>query len=357
MTVAVELLGVALPGWVMLVLAALGGAFGAAVGALRALCLAGFLVIAGETVRIIRVGAVGAAAVEPNSMTAGLTGALGFGPPFGPHVAFAGGVAAAAYAARKGYMDEGFGYHLAKDVCQGLGTRPDVLAVGGAFGVLGWLGVRALEFLSFPADPVATTIVLSAFLARIAFGYPLVGRVAGSGVLDMSPFERRQTREPPGSEPPPASPDGGTAGRLATEPWLPFQYEWHRVGAVGVGAGAPGAVVAVGTGSPFVAFGVSLAALTFLVRGTEVPVTHHVTLPASTAALATLAWGPPAAVLVGTLFGLVGALSGEVLQRVFYAHGDTHVDPPAFAIAVTVLAVAVLATLGVFPSGSWVATP
>ncbi|MFC7027309.1 hypothetical protein ACFQH8_06925 [Halomicroarcula sp. GCM10025710] len=41
------------------------------------------------------------------------------------------------------------------------------------------------------------------------------------------------------------------------------------------------------------------------------------------------------ALLVGALFGIVGALFGEVLQRVFYAHADTHLDPPAASIVVT----------------------
>jgi len=90
--------------------------------------------------------------------------------------------------------------------------------------------------------------------------------------------------------------------------------------------------------------------------GTEVPVTHHITLPASTAALAVLPWGVVPAMLVGTVFGITGALSGEVLQRLFYAHGDTHVDPPAFAIALNTFVIALLAILGIFPGASWVAT-
>jgi hypothetical protein len=60
------------------------------------------------------------------------------------------------------------------------------------------------------------------------------------------------------------------------------------------------------------------------------------------------------ALLIGGLFGVYGALIGEVVQRVFYAHSDTHFDPPAAAIVVATLTVAILAIIGVFDSSSWV---
>ncbi len=356
---AVELLGIELARWAILLVAAFGGgAFGAALGALPAFCFTGFLVIAGEVVNILKADLVGSTAIEPASMTVGITGALGFGPLFGPHISFAGGVAAAAFAARRGYMDEDADYHTAKDIGQALSTKPDVLAVGGVFGVFGLICFRALAYVSTPTDQIALTVVISAFLARVVFGYSLVGSVAGSSVFDMSPFERGQRRDASDADADvfTAATDGGTVQRMATQPWLPFQYKWPNVATIGLVAGALGAFIAIETGSAFLGFGISAATLTFLALGTEVPVTHHITLPASTAALAVMAWGPVAALVVGTLFGTFGALAGEVLQRVFYAHGDTHVDPPAFAIAVTMFVIAVLAMLGVFPSSSWVAT-
>jgi hypothetical protein len=39
---------------------------------------------------------------------------------------------------------------------------------------------------------------------------------------------------------------------------------------------------------------------------------------------------------------------------VFYAHGDTHFDPPAASIAVNTFFVAMLALVGVFESPAWV---
>jgi len=35
------------------------------------------------------------------------------------------------------------------------------------------------------------------------------------------------------------------------------------------------------------------------------------------------------AVLIGTVFGIIAGFAGELVARVVYAHGDTHVDPPA----------------------------
>jgi formate hydrogenlyase subunit 3/multisubunit Na+/H+ antiporter MnhD subunit len=85
------------------------------------------------------------------------------------------------------------------------------------------------------------------------------------------------------------------------------------------------------------------------------------TLPGATAAVAfaggvgSMAILP--SVLIGGLFGVTGALAGEVIQRVFYAHSDTHFDPPAAAIVVNTFAIAVLAIVGVFPSSAWVPLP
>ncbi|MFC5971597.1 hypothetical protein ACFPYI_09665 [Halomarina salina] len=362
MVVELQILGIESTEWLILIIAAFGGgAFGAALGALPAFCFTGFMVIAGEALNVLQEFLAETAGLDPGTATAGITATLGFGPVFGPHISFAGGVAAAAYASKRGYMAEGFDYHLAKDIAQALGTKPDVLAVGGLFGIFGLVCRQALVAFAAPIDQIAITVVISAFLARLVFGYPLVGKVGGSGYFDMTPFEQGQTRTVSDTDGPTPATDGGTAEeateqRMATEPWLPFQYKWANVAMIGLVAGILGAFIAYETGSAFLGFGISAATLTFLALGTEVPVTHHITLVASTATLSVLAWGPIAAIVVGTAFGIVSALSGEVLQRLFYAHGDTHVDPPAFAIAVNTFVIAALAMLGVFPDSAWVTT-
>ncbi len=330
---------------VFLIIAAFaGGAFGAAIGALPAFIFTGFMVIAGEAGGL-----------------SGVTGQVGFGAFFGPHISFAGGAAAAAYAAKKGYMDTGNGYHEAKNITYAFGTKVDVLAVGGLFGILGLLIQQGAVAASLPLDTIAITVVVSALLHRAFMGYSIIGKVRGSGVLDMGPFERDENKPD----------DAGAVSdhvkdvtdRPATEPWLPHQYKWSGVAFIGLVAGLLGAFTAIQTESPFLAFGISAATLLFLNLGVEkIPVTHHITLPAGTAALAVMASGdavfagvgPTTALIIGGVFGVICALFGEFFQRIFYAHGDTHVDPPAAAITFGTLLIAVLYFAGIFGSASWV---
>ncbi len=72
------------------------------------------------------------------------------------------------------------------------------------------LVTQVMGGLGFPTDNIALSVVATAFLARVVFGYPIVGKVGGSSILDMSPFEREEPR---------VAADGGTeTDRLATEP-------------------------------------------------------------------------------------------------------------------------------------------
>lgn len=321
--------------------AAAGGAFGAALGALPAFIFTGFLVIAG---------------VWGGDAASGVGVDVGFGPVFGPHISFAGGAAASAYAAKNGLMESGFDYHNAKDIGFALGSKPDILAVGAAFGVFGILLEQLLRNLAIPTDPIAFTVVASALLHRAVFGYSVIGTVSdkAAGFMDMGPFERGEMREAgevPG--------DGGkeSEDRLAVEPWLPNMYKWSHVVAIGLTAGLAAAYAAIQTGSPFLGFGISAATLLFLNLGVErIPVTHHMTLPAATAYLATAGTGysPIVALIIAGIFGVLGAVVGEAFQRVFYAHGDTHVDPPAASIAITHTFIAILSIAGILGSAVWV---
>ncbi|MFB6150776.1 MAG: hypothetical protein ABEJ40_03130 [Haloarculaceae archaeon] len=360
---AFSLLGWGLETWAYMVLAAIGGgAFGAAVGALPAFCFTGFMVIVGEAANVLKGELGGVIDFPAGEVGIGITGSVAFGPVFGPHISFAGGVAAAAYAAKHGKMQSGFDYHNAKDITYALGTDPDVLAVGGLFGVLGLAITRFSGTVGLPWDPIAIAVVLSAFASRVVYGYPIVGRVRGSSVFDMTPFEREEMRpatDEGSSTTGGAATDGGTVqgDRLAVEPWLPHQYGWPSVAAIGLVAGLLGGFIAIETGSAFLAFGISAASLIFLQLGVEqIPVTHHMTLPSSTAALAAAPLGlsDPALILVAAAFGAYGALAGEAVQRIFYAHSDTHLDPPAAGIVVGTFTIAILYYVGVFPSASWI---
>lgn len=90
-----------------------------------------------------------------------------------------------------------------------------------------------------------------------------------------------------------------------------------------------------------IGFGVSASLLALLVVGASVPVTHHMTLPAAVAAGFVAAAGGSVLtiVAVGALCGVLGALLGELCARLFLIHGDTHVDPPALAIALMTTAI------------------
>jgi hypothetical protein len=237
-------------------------------------------------------------------------------------------------------------YHLGKDIAYALGTRQDVLAVGGIFGIFGAISRRLLiNLVPVGFDQIAFTVFISALLHRVVFGYSLLGNPRGDGYFDMTPFENGEKR---------AAADGGTgeAKRLAVEPWLPHQYKWGNVAMIGLIAGLLGGFIVVTTNSMFLGFGISAASLTFLNLGVEkIPVTHHMTLPGSAGAAAFVSdptgTSQLVAIVMGAVFGILGALVGEAGQRVFYAHGDTHVDPPAFAIFVCTLIIGVLSLAGV----------
>ena len=334
---------------VELLLAALaGGAFGAAVGALPAFTLTGLLVVVGESYAIVGRSVEGLPALD-------ITGAIAFGPVFGPHVSFAGGAAAIAYAAKHDYFDTDFEYHPAKEVTRGLGARWELLAVGAVFGLVGELVflLAGSWGLGLPLDAVAVGVVGSALAHRMALGYSVVGQFRGS-ILDMKPDERETEM----------AADGG----YAVEPWLPYQYQWKNVAVLGLVVGALGGYVAYLTASAFLAFGISVVLLVYVNAGVaDIPVTHHMTLPASAGVLGlaagsaetlthetvAAAMSMPTALAVGAVLGLAGGLVGELAQRVLYAHAETHLDPPAASIAVTSLALSLLAIGGLLPETVW----
>jgi hypothetical protein len=323
------------------------------VGALGALALSGLAVVVGELAQLFvdgqAVGLLATLGVEGAPLTAGPLSALGLGPLLGPHVAFAGGVGAAAYAGRKGTIDTRFRYHQAKQIRRPLYDHPWALAVGGIFGLVG-VGLAAVGSL-LPLDPVAFAVVVSGLLARLAVGYPLFGRFERTGILDMSPFRAGAYWGDGGHET-----SEGIAGRHVVEPWQPSYYEPLAVLGVGVVGGVLAAAIALAFESVLLPFGLALASLFGVVGGLRVsgypvPVTHHIALPAAIGALA-VGGTLPVGLLVGTAFGVTGAMLGELLQRVVYAHGDTHVDPGFGALLVASILVAILVFAGVFDASA-----
>jgi hypothetical protein len=337
-----------------------GGAFGAAVGALPSLAVTGLAVVGSEALRF-----VGEAAGPAAGSRYGVPGLVGVG--LAPHVAFAGGAAAAAYAARHGRLGAGFDYHAAKQITKPLGATPGALLAGGAFGVVGLLLFGLAAGLGLPVDPVAFAVVASAFLHRVAFGYPLLGD-APAGRLDISPFERGARREPVVDDEDAAGAASAVAEpappRLLVEPWRPAQYDRQYVSlpVVAGGVGAVSALLTWLTANPFLGFGLAAASLLAVVLGVDrIPVTYHMALPAGllVAALGPAAPGAAApvaglraavplwqALAGGAAMGLLAGGVGELCGRGLYAHADTHLDPPFAGIFLTTFLIALLDILG-----------
>lgn len=334
-----------------------GGMVGAALGAMPAFSLAGFVIVIGEIANQTSLVTTTEAnngdvtvevfGVTPAPLEAiGATGALGLGPVLGPHVAFAGGVAAAAYLGRKETIDTGFRYHQAKKITTPLGSHPAVLFVGGAFGVFGVIVARLAYGLEAPLDPIALAVVLSAVVHRLVLGYPLLGRIRNldGSILDMSPFEDDDRWGEDGYET-----AQGTAGRQVVEVWLPDHYEWQNVAVLGLAVGLASGYIALVSGSAFLAFGIAAAALAFLCLGLySTPVVYHMALPAGIAALAVDTGEPAVAIAVAGVFGVLGGVLGELAQRTLYAHADTHLDPGFVSILLTSLVITGLVAAGIF---------
>ena len=289
--------------WSLLIAAFGGGVLGAALGAVPVFVLTGVLALA---------GVVGVMAGHPEILQ------IAFGPVLGPHVSFSGGVAAAAFAARRGVIDRG------RDVASALMglQRIDVLLVGGLFGSAGYLMLLGLTASGAAAwtDPVAAVVVVSNVIARLVFGRTgLFGKVS-------TPTGQR------------FRPDDSAS-------WLPWQQDWAHVLTIGFGVAAVAAALVARSGLPpgteAIGFALSTISLGFLLMGNKVPVTHHISM---TASLGVVHGG---GVLVGVLFGMLGAVLGEAASRATLIHGDTHIDPPAVAIALVATLLVVLRAMGV----------
>ncbi|HEY5844290.1 MAG TPA: hypothetical protein VIU87_23035 [Mycobacterium sp.] len=337
------------PFW--LVAAAAGGFFGAAIGALQAFIFCGLTVLLGV------VGIFGNASAMFISY-------VPFGPVFGPHIAFAGGVAAVAYARKRGLAD-------GKDIVTPLITlrQPTVLLVGAAFGMVGYVihaAIAAIPWFGGHTDSVALTVVVSALIVRFAFG--------SSGLAGRLPHVSNQSTEliaagssggahlaPPDETPGRSSPDRltGWARFAPTESnnWIRYQEGFYHNSLLGLFAGGMSAGIAVmivqnipsAAGvAAIVGFGLSAFSLLFLVLGMSIPVTHHMTLIGGVAAVTFLpivGGNMLGALIIGAVFGMVAAWGAELFSRLWHIRGDSHIDPPASSIWLMTLLVLGLAAV------------
>lgn len=319
-----------------LIVSLAGGFVGAAIGANYAFAMTGFMVF-----------------VSWGLFAATGSGAgfdfLAFGPFMGPHIAFAGGVAAAAYAHKKGYAD-------GRDVSEPLARlgKPSVLLVGAGFGLFGYLaqiGVSRIPWFGAHTDSVAFVVVLSAVIARLVFG--------GGKLLHRDKFN-----------------PGATSFWQQIAPnnehfWLRWQEKAGQYLAIGAFFGilGGGSAIALATFYPgaeawahTLAFGFSAVVVLFLILGHNMPVQHHVTIIGGLAAVkfmpivagAGFHWGEwgdsirlaaVGALVIAALFGMLSAFLAEFQSRLVHQRGTTHIDPPAMAIWVSTTLVLGLASL------------
>ncbi|MCT1459603.1 hypothetical protein M3G03_08640 [Aestuariimicrobium sp. p3-SID1156] len=347
-----------------LLAAAAGGFVGAAIGANFAFALTGFCVLFAWGITTTGLDAV--MGIDPGVAF----NYIAFGPFMGPHITFAAGAAAAAYAANKRYIESG---KDATSPLAGLG-RPDVLLIGSAFGVLGYLiqiGISKLPWFGAHTDSVALTVLLSAIIARLLFGNTAEGKA--------SLFNTERLRTAPKER-------GGFMGKWDASDdyrWLPYQETPAQFSAIGIFFGLAAAGVALmlaihfpamAGNAPTFAFGISAIIILFLIIGWDMPVQHHVTVVAGLASvlffpilrgagdqgfkyyanLGTMdsnAWlAAVGAILIGALAGWVGAMFGQLFANLWYNRGTTHIDPPASSIWLTTTLVWIAATLAGFSS-------
>lgn len=309
-----------------------GGAVGAAIGGNYAFVLTGFCVLASWGI------------FAGTGSTVGFD-YVAFGPFMAPNIAFCGGVAGATYAMYRKYWTDG------KDVnspLAGLG-RPDVLLVGAAFGVFGYLlqnGIAHIPWFGKHTDSIALTVLLSNMVVRIMFGGD---RLFGGSLLGAHLFHPEARSFGEKIRP-------GTNGR-----WLEWQEKPSQLLVIGslFGIFAGGASLflaanipnAAGNANTF-AFGISAVIILFLITNRNMPVQHHVTNIAGLAAVqffpilmgSGFAWHKTAewdnhawmmaivALLLAAVFGILSAMLAELAARLWYNRGSSHIDPPAAAI-------------------------
>ena len=242
----------------MLLAAFAGGLFGAAIGGLPAFIFTGFVVLAG-------------AAAAASGADFDFINNIAFGPLFGPHISFSGGAAAAAFAARRGELEDG------KDIAAPITGVNDYMAlvVGGLFGVGGLIVNQLLAlvtpfgesgfFYSNYTDTVATTVFLSGITARLMFGR--------TGIFgSLSPQQRERGRF--------AAPEGENV-------WLDYQQGFMQSVTLGLGTGLFSAWIVVAftnansnaiAAAAVLGWGISAFSLILLQIGFSCPVTHHMTL-------------------------------------------------------------------------------
>lgn len=275
----------------MLIAAFGGGIMGAAMGAVGSFVVVGALAIIG--------GSIGLAGAPE-----AIVGNLAFGSYIGPHVAFAGGVAAAAFAGKKKLnsgTDVGKPLHSLND--------PSVLIMGGVFGIIGFLLLHLYDvILGIPTDNVALVVFTSAIIARFAFGT--------GGLFGKVPAGEKKQWFPEGSALMNCIALGLGVGLMVS-----------GVGLHLIEIGVP--IHLVQGFYPAITFGIAALTLVFALMGHGIPATHHIALPAALAAVLS------GNLIVGAVVGVICSVFGDIAGKAWNSHSNTFIDPPATVIFTT----------------------
>lgn len=270
-----------------LIMALLGGIFGAYIGGLNSFVLCGLFGLIGIGIYM----ATG---------DASFINEIAFGPMFGPQVSFAGGVAAAAYLgkqSRKGLISESLKLD-GTDIVTPIHQKENIgaLLVGGVFGVVGQaITMLASNIDSFSMDAAAFAVVVAGMLARLFF---TDSSLVGKDFSFKSRFKDLSFKE----------------------------IILNAIPAYAVGVLIAKLVEITGVST----FGFLLGAFTliFITMGVDFPMTHHIGMPAG------FAYMVFENIWVAGIFGITGYLVAEVLRRIFNSNANSHIDHPAFSIFV-----------------------
>lgn len=268
-----------------------GGILGASIGALPAFIMTGVTCL------------IGAIAGEAN-----VVGSVAFGSMFGPHIAFAGGVAAAAYARKAGKLENGADIATAGF---GLGD-PVVLLVGGIFGIVGFLIAYAVGLLFGPIIPATDTpgitVFISGIIARLAFGKR--GLLSGGDRKVLS-----------------------SGNALTTTLIVAVGYSlitggiYAALTAAGVAADSP-----LMASYNVIMFGIAAVGLVFAEFGQAYFGCHHILIISAMAAMR--GTSPAMSVILALVCGVIAALLCDFETNFINTDVDSHIDGPAFAICI-----------------------
>ena len=285
------------------ILAAFGaGVLAASIGAVNAFIMTG--------IRAIIAGVTACAGVAD-----GVSSVIAFGTVLGPHMSFAAGAAATAYAKKKGYIDNGCA------LGQGLTYlgKADVLVVGGVFGIIAYLiadFVVAKIFgglIPYGTDNPGMTVVISGIIARLCF--------TDNGVKSANP-----TLMSKGAD---------LSALLVRAAGLSL-----AVGGTGAALAAAGASLA---GYNLIIFGLAAVTLIFPGMGSW----HHIGIISAYATMIAVGAGMAAGgvVVMALVAGLVVAILCNMENCLINTGVDSHIDGEGFSICIMTIVLNIVASV------------